>query len=214
MFTGLGNSKLQVRSFGRAFTLIEITFAVAILAMMSLAIYRFVQSNVNAIGVSSEVSAANAYYGGLRDLLTAQWQGLTPGRATMTGESFKLSDRQRDEVRWNCDNGPGLLTRYAPGEFMVWLRLQPENNKSDRLDLGFLRKPQNDSGIGSEYASWIPLIKNVSSLQIRYFDPQINGWVDRWTDPLRLPRLVKLTVGRTDAAVPWEAIIPLGRTPY
>jgi type II secretory pathway pseudopilin PulG len=214
MFTGPGNSKLQVRSFGRACTLIEITFAVAILAMMSLAIYRFVQSNVNAIGVSSEVSAANAYYGGLRDLLTAQWQGLTPGRATMTGESFKLSDRQRDEVRWNCDNGPGLLTRYAPGEFMVWLRLQPENNKSDRLDLGFLRKPQNDSGIGSEYASWIPLIKNVSSLQIRYFDPQINGWVDRWTDPLRLPRLVKLTVGRTDAAVPWEAIIPLGRTPY
>jgi prepilin-type N-terminal cleavage/methylation domain-containing protein len=214
MFTGRGNSKLQVRSFCRAFTLLEITFAVAILAMMSLAIYRFVQSNVNAIGVSSEVSAANAYYGGLRDLLIAQWQGLTPGRATMTGESFKLSDRQRDEVRWNCDNGPGLLTRYAPGEFVVWLRLQPENNKSDRLDLGFLRKPQNDSGIDSEYASWIPLIKNVSSLQIRYFDPQINGWVDRWTDPLRLPRLVKLTVGRTDAAVPWEAIIPLGRTPY
>jgi prepilin-type N-terminal cleavage/methylation domain-containing protein len=214
MFTGPVNSKLQVRNFCRAFTLLEITFAVAILAMMSLAIYRFVQSNINAIGVSSEVSAANAYYGGLRDLLITQWQGLTPGRATMTGESFKLNDRQRDEVRWNCNNGPGLLTRYAPGEFVVWLRLQPENSKSDRLDLGFLRKPQNDSGIGSEYASWIPLIKNVSSLQIRYFDPQINGWVDRWTDPLRLPRLVKLTVGRTDAAVPWEAIIPLGRTPF
>jgi prepilin-type N-terminal cleavage/methylation domain-containing protein len=226
MFIGLGNCGLQIRNpspsrtgtfeirkFCRGFTLLEITFAVAILAMMSLAIYRFVQSNLNAIRASSEVSATDAYYGGLRDLLIAQWQSLTPGRAAMTGESFKLSDRQRDEVQWICGNGPGLLTRYAPGEFVVWLRLQPEN-KSDRLDLGFLRKPQGDSGIGNEHASWIPLIKNVSSLQIRYFDPQLNGWVDRWTDAFRLPRLVKLTVGRTDAAVPWEAIIPLGRTPY
>jgi prepilin-type N-terminal cleavage/methylation domain-containing protein len=198
----------------RGFTLLEIMFAVAILAMMSLAIYRFVQSNLNAIRGSSEVSAADTYYGGLRDLLTAQWQSLVPGRAAMTGESFKLNDRQRDEIQWNCSNGPGLLTRYAPGEFVVWLRLQPENNKSDRLDLGFLRRPQDDSGIGSERASWVPLIKNISSLQIRYFDPQLNVWVDRWTDALRLPRLVKLTVGRTDSPVPWEAIIPLGRTPY
>jgi hypothetical protein len=28
-----------------------------------------------------------------------------------------------------------------------------------------------------------------------------------------LPRLVKVTVNRSDAAAPWEAIIPLGRTP-
>jgi prepilin-type N-terminal cleavage/methylation domain-containing protein len=214
MFTGPDNCRLQIRNFRRGFTLLEITFAVTILAMMSLAIYRFVQSNLNAIRASSEVSAADAYYGGLRDVLIAQWQSLTPGRGGMTGESFKLSDRQRDEIQWNCGSGPGLLTRYAPGEFVVWLRLQPENKKSDRLDLGFLRKPQNDSGIGSEYASWIPLIQNVSSLKIRYFDPQLNVWVDRWTDALRLPRLVKVTVGRTDASVPWEAIIPLGRTPY
>jgi len=219
MFTGLG--KDATRRMGesasrgrRAFTLLEITFAVAILAMMSLAIYRFVQSNLNAIRVSSEASVADAYYDGLRNLLTVQWQSLTAGRANMVGESLKLSDRQRDEIQWNCSSGPGLLTRYASGEFVVWLRLQPEDNKSNRLDLGFLRKAQADSGIGSERANWTPLIRNVSSLQIRYFDPQLNSWVDRWTDTLRLPRLVKVTVGRPDAAAPWEAIIPLGRTPY
>src|SRR4030095_1114207 len=104
--------------------------------------------------------------------------------------------------------------RYAPGEFVVALRLQPENNKSDRLDLGFLRKPQNDSGFEQKGKNWVPLIKDVSSLQIRYFDPLLKGWVDRWTNVVVLPRLVKVTVGRTDAAVPWEAIIPLGRTPF
>ena len=196
------------------FTLLEITFAVAILAMMSLAIYRFVQSNLNAIRASSEMSATDAQYDGLRDLLLAQWQSLTPARAGMTGESFKQSDRQRDQIQWTCSDGPALLTRYASGEFVVWMRLQPESNKSDRLDLGFLRKARDDSGIGSERASWVPLIKNVSSLQIRYFDPQLNSWVDRWTDALRLPRLVKVTVGRPDATLPWEAIIPLSRTPF
>ncbi len=217
MFIGRTNQSAILDSSERAvrrdgFTLLEITLAVAILAMMSLAIYRFVQSNLTALRASSDLSVADARYNGLRDLLQAQWQSLPTKQGAMTGEPFKLNDRQRDEIKWICSAGPGLLTRYAPGKFTVQMRLQTASNKNDQLDLGFLRKPQNDSGIG--LGTWVPLIKNVSSIQIQYFDPQLNSWADRWTDALRLPRLVKITVGRTDAAVPWEAIIPLGRTPY
>jgi hypothetical protein len=128
----------------------------------------------------------------------------------MTGAPFKLNDRQRDQIQWICGSGSGLLTRYAPGQFTVSLRLQPENKKSDQLDLGFLRTPQADSG----QETWVPLIKNVSSLQVHYFDPQLNNWIDRWTNTVRRPWLVKITVGRTDATEPWEAIIPLRRTPF
>jgi prepilin-type N-terminal cleavage/methylation domain-containing protein len=195
------------------FTLLEITLAVAILGMMSLAIFRFVQSNLTALRVSADVSRAEAQYEGLRDLLTAEWQSLTPRRATMEGEPFKLNDRQRDEIQWNCSAGPGLLTRYAAGDFTVSLRLQPENSKSNRLDLGFLREPE-DSDIGEEHKSWVPLIKDVNTLEILYFDPRLNTWIDRWSDGARLPRLIKLIVGRADATRPWEAIIPLARTPY
>jgi len=196
------------------FTLLEITLAVAILGMMSLTIFRFVQSNLTALRVSSEVNAAEAQYDGLRNLLMAEWQSLNPRRAGMRGGPFKLNDRQRDEISWNCSAGPGLLTRYAPGNFTVSVRLQPENSKSDRLDLGFLRKAQKDSDIGDENESWMPLIKNVNTLQILYFDPRLNTWIDRWSDGARLPVLVKLTVGRADATPPWEVIIPLSRTPY
>jgi prepilin-type N-terminal cleavage/methylation domain-containing protein len=198
------------------FTLLEITLAVAILGMMSLAIFRFVQSNLTALRVSSEVGAAEAQYDGLRDLLTAEWQSLTPRRAELSGEPLKLNDRQRDEIEWNCSAGPGLLTRYAAGDFTVSLRLQSENSKSNRLDLGFLRTPQEDSEdseVGNQNGTWVPLIKNVNTLQILYFDPRLNTWIDRWSDANRLPTLVKLTVGRSDAA-PWETIIPLRRTPY
>lgn len=197
----------------RAFTLLEISLAVAILGLMTMAIYRFVQSNLIAIRVSSEASAADARYGGLRDLLTAQWQTLSPRTGALTGEPLKLNDRSRDEIKWICSSGPGLLTRYAPGDFVVAMRLQPPDKKSDRLDLGFLRKPKDDPSIANERESWVPLIEDVQSLQIRYFDPRLNTWLDKWTDTQTLPRLVKIIVGRKDASVPWEAIIALGRTP-
>jgi len=197
----------------RGFTLLEIIMAVAILATMALAIYRFVQSNMIAIRLSSERLAADACYDGLREVLAQQWQSLPPGKGALLGDAFKLNDRERDEVRWICGAGPGLMTRYAAGDFVVALRLQSEKKDSDRLDLGFLRKPKDDSSLTNANESWIALIEDVRSLQVRYFDARLNVWVERWTDAGTLPRLVKVTVNRSDAAAPWEAIIPLARTP-
>ena len=196
----------------RGFTLLEIIVAVAILATMAMAIYRFVQSNLVAIRLSSDAIAADARYDGLREVLIAQWQSLPAGKGALLGDTFKLNDRSRDEVRWISGPGPGLMTRYAGGDYVVSLRLQSEKD-SDRYDLGILRKPRNDSAVSDVGESWVPLIENVTSLQVRYFDARLNTWVERWTDNGTLPRLVKVTVGRGDASIPWEAIIPLRRTP-
>jgi prepilin-type N-terminal cleavage/methylation domain-containing protein len=197
----------------RGFTLLEIIMAVAILATMALAIYRFVQANLVAIRLSSETLASEARYDGLREVLAAQWQSLPPGKGALIGEAFKLNDRERDEIRWICSAGPGLMTRYASGDFVVALRLQPEKKDSDRYDLGLLRKPKDDSALTNANESWVPLIENVRSLQVSYFDARLNVWVERWMDAGTLPRLVKVIVGRSDAVVPWEAIIPLSRSP-
>jgi len=107
-----------VRGGDHGFTLLEIMMAVAILGMMAVAIFRFVQVNLTAVQFSSYTEAADAQYDGLRELLTTQWQSLSPLRAKMFGEPFKQNDRERDEIRWNCGAGPGLLTRYAPGS--IW----------------------------------------------------------------------------------------------
>jgi len=195
----------------RGFTLLEIIMAVAILATMALAIYRFVQSNMIAIRLSSDALAADARYDGLREVLSEEWQSLPPGKGALMGDAFKLSDRERDEVRWVCGPGPGLMTRYASGDFVVALRLQSRKD-GNGFDLGLLRKPTEDSSLTDANESWISLIDNVRALQVRYFDSRLNVWVDKWTDTGTLPRLVKVTIDRVDAA-PWEAIIPLGRTP-
>jgi prepilin-type N-terminal cleavage/methylation domain-containing protein len=201
----------------RGFTLLEIIMAVAILATMALAIYRFVQSNMVAIRLSSEAIAADARYDGLREVLAQQWQSLPSGKGALTGDAFKLNDRERDEIRWICRAGPGLMTRYAAGDFVVALRLQPAKD-GRHYDLGFLRKPKDDTSLTNANETWVPLIEHVRSLEIRYLNvnvgANVNTWQESWTDTKTLPRLIKVTVERSDAAAPWEAIIPLRRTPF
>lgn len=197
----------------RGFTLLEITLAVAILALMSLSIYRFVQTNLTTLRISAQENAIEAGYTGFVSLLSAQWQSLPSGAGALTGEPLKVSDRSRDEITWICGAGPGLLTRYASGDYRVTMQLRPAGTKGDRLEIGFARKMKPTSDVPDPQESWIPLLENVGSLQIKYFDPRLNTWVDRWTDTVMLPRLIKLTIGRPDRSIPWETIIALGRTP-
>lgn len=197
----------------RAFTLLEIMLAVIILGMMSLAIYRFVQANVMALRVSSETDAVAARYDGLREFLTQQLQSLPPGSGSLAGEALKIEGHDRDELTWFCSAGPGVLTRYANGDFRVSLRLRRHDPKSQQLDLGLLRKPKDDTAVSNEHETWVRLIDNVASLQIRFFDSRLNTWVQRWTDTVTLPRLVKVVIGRNDAKVPTEITVPLARMP-
>lgn len=198
---------------GRAFTLLEIVLAVAILGLMSLAIYRFVSANLIAVRLSSEANMTDAQYAGFVSLLTAEWTSLPSGEGAITGEPLKLNDQPRDEITWICGAGPGLFTRYAAGEYQVSLRLRPMAKEKNKLELGVMRKPYDRTRKSESEESWVPLLPDVRSIEIRYFDPRLNVWVEKWTDTIMLPRLVKLKIGRPDNPVPWEAVIALARTP-
>jgi prepilin-type N-terminal cleavage/methylation domain-containing protein len=200
------------RRSGRAFTLLEVTLAVAILGMMALAIYRFVSTNLTAVRISTEINETDARYEGLANLLTAQLQDLPSGQGALAGEPYKFSGRSRDEMTWVCPAGPGLLTRYATGKFSVTLRLRPIE-RSDKMELGIVRESEDEDNPVPENKNWVPLLTGVNSMEIRYFDPRLNSWVDRWTDRGTLPHLVRLTINRAGSAVPWEMVLPLRRTP-
>jgi prepilin-type N-terminal cleavage/methylation domain-containing protein len=196
----------------RGFTLLEITLAAAILGMMSLAIYRFVQSNINVLRLNAVETVEEARYEGLLDLLTTQWLQLPAGVGALGGEPFKFNDRPRDEITWLCGSGPGLLTRYAEGEFAVRMRLRPMKEGDDRMQLGFLRRPRETVEGSDEGETWVPVIDDVRGMRIRYFDPRLNSWVERWTDTSTLPRLIEVILERPNRAN-WQVIIALGRTP-
>ena len=64
------------------------------------------------------------------------------------------------------------------------------------MELGVSREPDDDiiRCTKNEDKSWVPLMQNLRSMEIRYFDPRLNAWVDRWTDRGTLPHLVKVTL--------------------
>ncbi len=195
------------------FTLLEIILAAAILGLMSMAIFRFVQTNISALRISATESMEEARYAGLLDLLTSQWQNLPTGDGALAGDTYKFNDRPRDEIIWACSAGPGLLTRYAGGEFTVRMRLRPIKEGSDRLQLGCYRKPRDEAEGSDETETWVPLIDDVNGLRIRYFSPMLNAWVERWTDTGHLPRLIELIIERPNGTN-WRAIVAIGRTSF
>ena len=208
MFIGMAR-----RTRNRGFTLLEITLAAAILGLMSIAIYRFVQTNITVLRISSVETADDARYSGLLDLLTAQWQDLPSGVGALGGDTFIFNQRPRDEITWICGSGPGLLTRYAEGEFTVRMRLRPiKQDGTEIMQLGWYRKPRNTAEASEEGETWVPLIDGVNGLRIRYFDTRLNAWVERWTDTGTLPRLIELTVERQNRPN-WHAVVALGRSP-
>ena len=194
------------------FTLLEITLATAILGLMCLAVYRFVQMNIAVLRYSAADSVEEARYAGLLDLVTTQWQSLPTGMGAMAGEPFLFNQRPRDEIVWFCSAGPGLMTRYAEGEFSVRMRLRPMKEGGDKMQLGFLRRPRETAEGSDEGETWVPLIDDVRGMRIRYFDPRLNAWVERWTDSSTLPRLIEVILERPDRPN-WQAIVALGRTP-
>jgi prepilin-type N-terminal cleavage/methylation domain-containing protein len=195
----------------RAFTLLEVMLAAAILGMMAMAIFRFVSTNMTAVRLSNELTQTNSAYSGLERLLTDQLQALPPGQGMLMGEPFKFEDRSRDEMTWICDAGPGLFTRYATGRYAVTLRLRPIE-KSNAMELGVMRESEDDDISVPDEKAWVPLMEDVKMLAIRYFDPRLNAWVDRWTDRGTLPHLVRLTITPMTGP-PWEAVLALRRTP-
>ena len=87
------------------FTLVEIILATAILGLMAMAIFRFVQSNIIALRISATENMETARYNGLLELLTAQWQDLPTGVGALAGDTYKFNGRSRDEIVWACGAG-------------------------------------------------------------------------------------------------------------
>ncbi len=138
---------------------------------------------------------------------------LSSDLGSVAGEPFKLSDQSQDEINWRCGAGPGLLTRYAAGEYLVTMRMKRSEKDTSKMEIGFMRKPSDTADGSDEGTTWVPLLEDARGLEIRYYDPRLPAWVDKWTDTQVMPRLVRFVISRPDRTEPLEAVIALARTP-
>ena len=199
----------------QGFTLLEVIIAVMVLALTSLGIFRFVQSNIRAIKYSVDDTEQQLAVERLVGLVQEEFFNLPArGQATLLGESLKLNGTDFDSIEWRSRGGPGLMTTAASGEYQVKLRIQPVEKNSDKYEIGLWRRPallDTELGLvagGSDKdATWVPLLQNVKALRLRYWDQRLGQPLDTWRDPAVRPAFVIMSITPADEDVPFEAVL-------
>jgi type II secretion system protein J len=175
------------------FTLVEVLVAVIILALVAFGVHGFVSRILTSLRVSGEQDAERARVRGFFSLIEAQLAQLpAQGPRWFTGQPHVFGGRSADSMEWDAVSGPGVLTGAASGVCRVSLELKPVGPSSAEQEIGLRRRILGDNAVGRE--SWVPLLRPVWALQIRYFDGQRNTKPERWTDTGSVPALVYLSL--------------------
>lgn len=205
--------KMPSRQSG--FTLLEVMLAVAIMALTTLGIFRFVQSTVRAVSESVVDTEEHLAIERLVALVQEQLYSLPArGQTNIQGESIKLNGTDFDSIEWRSRGGPGLMTTAATGEYRVKLRIQPIEKNSNKYEIGFWRRPallETSGGLvagGSDKdATWVPLMQKVAALRLRYWDSRLGQLLDSWRDPSVRPSFVIMSVTLEGEVTPYEAVL-------
>ena len=199
MFSSRNNLKKH------GFTLLEIMLAVAVLGMVAISIYRFVDTTLTAVRVSTEKFKEDVLIESFTTYLRDQMQSLPQARqGAITGDPHRFNDISSDELRWIARAGSGLLTRHAAGEWNVTLTTKQISGKSG-YELGLRRQDINAKSDGT----WLPLFSGVRSFEARYYDPRSQEWMEKWTDITARPTLVRVRLWRDPMPAPMELVLPL-----
>lgn len=198
------DSPLQPR---RAFTLIEVMVAVVITMLLAVSLYRFLSVSLEAIASTTETTMEQEKLGAFFDYVEAQLHDIPPkGQGLLLGTANKFHDLSSDEMQLLCRPGSGTLTTAAIGEYKVTLMLRPQSETSRVYDLGLRRRPVDGN---DKEVNWVPLLRDVAALEIRYYHPQLNAYIERWNDQNTRPMLVKISLWKTKDSLPLTAVLTI-----
>lgn len=187
----------------RAFTLLELILAVAMVGIVTMTIARFVESNLRAVQISNELGEQDQQVETVFAVLASELLNLAPRQnEALLGEPHKFGEYSSDELSWVCGPGNGLFTSHASGEYRVTLKIGKAG------ELGISRRPLETK---SHEASWVSLLNDVVELRINYFDLRLNAWIDKWTDGSARPALVRMELLRRGDDVRYERLLRVAK---
>ena len=202
------------RGFPRfgAFTLLEVMIAVAIIAVITLGLYRFVSGSIGAAKAADAFAAREAELAGFDRFVQSQFirrPARVPAGATLLEGKPGRSGTPRDSVTFLAQPGNGLLARRADGVFVATLEVvQPKGARRPALVLSRQRVDQQVLGRPAPISA-VELLPGVLALEIGYYDARINSWVESWSDAAALPDLVRLRLTFDDGSDQFETVARL-----
>jgi len=186
------------------FTLLEVMLAVAILALVGVSIYRFVETTLTTVRVSTETERERVLVTAFAGYLRTQMQALPSARAgAITGEPHRFNSVSSDELTWVARPGSGLLTRHATGEWTV--TLTAKQVEGDKYALGMRRQDVEKK----REANWLPLFRGVRGFEVRFFDAGRKEWMEKWTDLQTRPTLIRVKLWRDPQPEAHDWVIPI-----
>lgn len=203
-----------------AFTLLEVIIATMVIALLTMSLYRFINTTLQAIEVTTQLTEDRQSLVAVTSLLGAQLNELPPRTSgVLLGKQLKIKGVSTDELTWLCREGQGVMTGAAPGEYRVTFTAQESEKDKSVLELGLRRElvtPDEKSdmdffqrgGAAAKY-NWLPLYRPVSGIEMRYWDPRLNSPVTQWNDPNARPAFVHLKIWKAPDDLPYEVILPV-----
>lgn len=210
-----------------AFTLLEVMIATLIIAMITMALYRFVNTTLIALERTTSLTEDRQSVEALTRLVQSQLNELPPLRVgappgsngVLVGKANKFKDLPSDEITWTTRAGQGVMTGAAPGEYRVTLTVQPAQDDTSILELGMRRQLVTTDaasdfdffarGSGNNKYNWLPLIRPVAALEIRYWDARLNSPLQQWNDLNARPSFVHLRIWKNVDDLPFDVVLPV-----
>ncbi len=182
----------------------EVMLAACVLALVGVSIYRFVETTLTAVRVSTESERERSLVTAFAGYLRTQMLALPSARAgAIAGEPHRFNSISSDELRWIARPSSGLLTRHATGEWTV--TLTTKQLEGGACELGLRRQDVE----GRRDANWLPLFPGVRGFEVRYFDGSRKEWMEKWTDPQTRPTLIRVKLWRDPMPEAHEWVLPI-----
>jgi len=193
-------------SFSTAFTLLEVMLAVAIIGLVGLSIFRFVESTLRVVGAINQGGGNLEETEALCRMLQYQLNDLPiTEQGAILGQAHMFNGIAADELQWVCGSGNGLFTAYAAGDYRVTLMVKSDP-KTNTSELGLRRVLLKGN---PEEFNWVPLVPGIKAMESRFFDARLNTWVEKWTDLQARPNLLRLKLWDEQGGDPYEVVLSL-----
>jgi general secretion pathway protein J len=201
---------LRASSSARGFTLLELTIALVLLALMSAMMF----GSLSFAGRSWDGGEAKATQVNemrqTEEFLRAQLGSQYPLRIKKVGEFPLQFVGEHDELRFAA----ALPSRVAEGGvYFFRLAVVREDDKSRLVQYRVIPDPAATAPPDFHDASRSVLADGIAELRISYFGRDAGAvatdaptWRDRWDDPQQLPMLVRIEV-MPEKGPPWPQLV-------
>lgn len=179
----------------RAFTLLEVMLALAILTLLAGALYAMVDATLRATSELEMRTNRSQQIRGFIELCRKTFRAL-PASSSFAVRINQEGENLMPELVFR--NAPGLFAWGEPGEEPTSTILGVRPQLGGLVSLSLLQDSDEEIGSyllgGSPKQAWLPLISGLRKVEWRFYDPRTTVWMKEWKEQGFRPSLVELTL--------------------